>query len=81
MNREMVRPKDLIKHSRVNIIGKLKCNKDFTLVISADFIINEFSFWAEEFIDTNCLKGWRTLAPLANIVWLIRRPSTATKIQ
>ena len=40
-----LRPKDLIRHSQAKSSTKIKCTKETILVISADFIINEFSFW------------------------------------
>ena len=42
-------------------------------MLSIDFILNEENFWEEENIEDNAVKTWKSIMPLANIIWLVKR--------
>lgn len=52
---------------------KVKNSKETTLVLSIDFIMNEYYFWDEEEVEEGTTKVWKALMPLANIIWLVKR--------
>ena len=51
-----------------------------TIVISVDFILNEENFWGSEAIEESSIKTWKTLMPIANLVWSIKRKDTIKKL-
>jgi hypothetical protein len=50
------------------------------LVLAVDLILKEDNFWGEEEIDDNALRTWKKLNGIANVIWLIKRESSARKL-
>lgn len=46
------------------------------LVLSAEFLLNEFSFWNEPEIDQSALKNYRKLSSENQLLWLVKKENT-----
>jgi hypothetical protein len=69
-------------HCRLRKMVKVAVDylKDTVIVLSANFLVNEHSFWEEESVEESAIRYWRELQGHANLVWICSKEGTARKL-
>ena len=64
--------KEKSEYGKLRRMLKLKGEnlRDRVMVLSVNFILNEFSFWQNEEVEEGCIRFWRELQNYANLVWV-----------
>ena len=68
-------------HCKLRLLaGRPAEGRETVVALSANFVIDEHSFWQEEQVEELAAKNWKVLQNYAAIVWLCQREGTAKKL-